>query len=71
MFGWVADPRAFDIDKFFHDISIFRIPVVSIVDHHRLFNRGFSFNFVSLVWAVFGGILWYTLKLNITIIYYF
>ena len=54
--------------NFFMTLLIFRIPVVSIVDHHRLFNRGFSFNFVSLVWAVFGGILRYTLKLNITII---
>ena len=54
--------------NFFMTLLIFRIPVVSIVDHHRLFNRGFSFNFVSLVWAVFGGILRYTLKLNITLI---
>ena len=53
---------------FFKLLLIFRIPVVSIADHHRLFNRGFSFNFISLVWAVFGGILRYTLKLNITLI---
>ena len=43
-----------------------RIPVITTVDDQKLFNRGFSFNFVSLVWAVFGGILRYLLKLKIT-----
>ena len=58
-FGWVADQLglSFCLSLIFSCRYEFRIPAVSIVDHEKLFNRGFSFNFVELVWAVFGGIL--------------
>ena len=61
---WAKSLCSNDFFMTFIDYAL-RVPVVSIVDDQNLFNRGFSFNFAFLVWAVFGGILRYLLEKNL------